>query len=338
MKNTKEIQMPHDRGYKRDLSNPEEFLHFLQKYIGADWTKEINSSQLQLCDKEFVEKDYEGKEADLIYRIAKENGRQIVVFVLQELQSTIDYTMIFRILVYVVNILVRFFMAAAREEREKKDFRLPAVVPIVFYNGTSKWNAVENLREYQINGSMFGEYVLNLQYYLIDLSQVEEEYILSTNSVIDNIMYCDKFRKNAELEQVVRKALTRASSLKKQEAEEFVNWVRNILLAICGNKKEMVQEILSGMEKGEDDVAFKYNIIRAFEEEREEGKIEGKIEGKKEAVFELLEEMGKVPDSVRRKIEEASDYEVLRFFLKMAAKVNSIDEFEGLVAAGVKQR
>lgn len=281
MKKTKELQMPHDRGYKRDLSNPEEFLHFLQKYIGEDWIKEINSSQLQLCDKEFVEKDYEGKEADLIYRIAKENERQIVIFVLQELQSTIDYTMIFRILVYVVNILVRFFMATDKEERERKDFRLPAVIPIVFYNGTNEWNAVKSLREYQINGSVFGEYVLNLQYYLIDLSQVEEEYILSTNTVIDNIMYCDKFRKNAELAEIVRKALERAASLKKQEAEEFENWVRNILLVICGNKKEMIREILSGIEKGEDDMAFKYNIIRAFEEERVEGKIEGKIEGKK---------------------------------------------------------
>lgn len=333
MKETKELQMPHDRGYKRDLSNPREFLHFLQKYIGADWTKEIKLPQLQLCDKEFVEKDYEGKEADLIYQITKENGRRIVIFVLQELQSTVDYTMIFRVLVYVVNILVRFFMAADKEERERKDFRLPAVIPIVFYNGTNKWNAVKSLREYQINGGMFGEYVLNLQYYLIDLSQIEEEYILSTNTVIDNIMYCDKFREKAEVTEAVRKALARASSMEKQETEEFENWVRNILLVICGNRKDMIQRILSGLENGGDDMAFKYNIIKAFEDERTEGKIEGKIED----VFEILEEMGEVPDNVRRKVEEERDYEVLRFLLKMAAKVHSIDEFVGVLETGQSQ-
>lgn len=55
-------------------------------------------------------------------------------------------------------------------------------------------------------------------------------------------------------------------------------------------------------------------------------------------MLELLEEMGKVPDNVRKRIEEASDFEALRFFLKIAAKVKSIDEFEGLVAAGAKQK
>ena len=34
----------------------------------------------------------------------------------------------------------------------------------------------------------------------------------------------------------------------------------------------MVEEILNWAGDGEDDMAFKYNIIRAFEDEREEGK------------------------------------------------------------------
>ena len=52
---------PHDKGYKRDLSNPKEFLHFLQKYVGAEWTEHLSASQLHLCDKEFIERDYGGR-------------------------------------------------------------------------------------------------------------------------------------------------------------------------------------------------------------------------------------------------------------------------------------
>ena len=37
-----------------------------------------------------------------------------------------------------------------------------------------------------------------------------------------------------------------------------------------------MEEILSWAGDGEDDMAFKYNIIRAFEDERAEGKEEGK--------------------------------------------------------------
>ena len=39
----------------------------------------------------------------------------------------------------------------------------------------------------------------------------------------------------------------------------------------------VVEEILSWAGNGEDDMAFKYNIIKAFEDEREEGKEEGQI-------------------------------------------------------------
>ncbi len=41
-------------------------------------------------------------------------------------------------------------------------------------------------------------------------------------------------------------------------------------------EEAVVEEILSRAGDGEDDMAFKYNIIRAFEDERAEGKEEGK--------------------------------------------------------------
>ena len=117
----KTVHAPHDRGYKRSLSQPGEFLHFLKKYVKADWMMGLEESQLSLCDKEFVDKDYEGREADLIYRVKRTTGEEIFVFVLQELQSTVDYTMIFRILIYVVNNLLRHFLNTAKAAAGKRD-------------------------------------------------------------------------------------------------------------------------------------------------------------------------------------------------------------------------
>lgn len=322
---TKVVPAPHDKGYKKDLSNPKEFLHFLKKYVGAEWMKDLEVTQLRLCDKEFVDKDYEGKEADLIYEITRDARERIIVFVLQELQSTVDFTMIFRVLIYVVNNLLRYFMATDRDERERKDFRLPAMVAIVFYNGEQPWTAMRNLRDYQYGGNIFGEYVLNMEYYLVDLSDIDEEYILSTNTVIDNIMYCDKFRKKLELADAVRTAYSRVQTLDSQEKEEFNNWVKNILLSICGNKEALVEEILSWAESGngDGDMAFKYNIIKAFEDEREEGKAEGKAED----ILELLADLGPVGDDLRKEILAQKDLAILKQWLKTAARAGSIDEF-----------
>ncbi len=324
----KTVHAPHDRGYKRSLSQPGEFLHFLKKYVKADWMMGLEESQLSLCDKEFVDKDYEGREADLIYRVKRTTGEEIFVFVLQELQSTVDYTMIFRILIYVVNNLLRHFLNTAKAKREDKDFRLPAMVPIVFYNGESSWTAVRNLRNYQTGGDLFGDHVLNLEYYLVNLSDIEEQDILSTNTVLDNIMYCDKFRRKYELAEAVRTAYDRIQLLGNQEREEFNNWVKTILLSVCGNRETVVEEILSWAGNGVDDMAFKYNIIKAFEDERAEGKAEGKAEERAEVVIELLEDLGEVSGELRENIMAQKELTVLKEWHKKAAKVKSVQEFE----------
>ena len=211
------------------------------------------------------------KEADLVYEITLGSRKKLYAFILQELQSSVDYTMIFRIVMYVVDILYRYFMNTAKNERERADFQLPAVVPIVFYNGTDTWTAARRFRDYQMQGQLLGEYVLNLEYYLVDLNEIQEDYILTTNTMIDNIMYCDKFRKRTELANAVRTAYRRVRELGNQEMEEFENWVKNILLAVSEDKRSLVKEILEWARNGDDDMAFKYNITRMFEEERAEG-------------------------------------------------------------------
>lgn len=321
--NGETVYNPHDKGYKRDLSNPKEFLHFLKKYVKEDWTQSLDESQLRLCDKEFIDKDYEGREADLIYEVCKADGSCVYIFILQELQSYVDYTMVFRVLIYMVNNLLRFFMATDKNKRESADFRLPAMIPIVFYNGEKKWSALRSLKEYQENGEIFGDYILNLKYYLIDLSEIDEEYILSTNTVIDNIMYCDKLRKKIELANALKMAYGRVQKLDSRSQKEFSEWVKSILLQICGNKEAVVEEILNWTGNGDEDMAFKYNIIKAFEDERAEGKAEGKAED----IIELLQTLGEVPEELQSRILAQKDLEILVRWLKTAAGVSDIQEF-----------
>ena len=55
---------------------------------------------------------------------------------------------------------------------------------------------------------------------------------------------------------------------------------------------------------------------------------EGRIEGKKEAIMELLEELGKIPTKIAQRITQETDLNVLAGWLKCAAAVSSISEFE----------
>ncbi|MCD8221544.1 MAG: hypothetical protein LUD07_05020 [Clostridiales bacterium] len=68
---------------------------------------------------------------------------------------------------------------------------------------------------------------------------------------------------------------------------------------------------------------------------RVEGKAEGKIEGRLEGqiaahgdmILELLEEYGSIPDTVRNRIRNEKDLEILKVWSKTAAKSVSVDDF-----------
>jgi len=63
--------------------------------------------------------------------------------------------------------------------------------------------------------------------------------------------------------------------------------------------------------------------------ERRDAKNEGKIEGKIEAILDLLGEFGVVSEELRETISKENDLEKIKEWLKLAAKVNSIEEFAG---------
>ncbi len=87
---------------------------------------------------------------------------------------------------------------------------------------------------------------------------------------------------------------------------------------------EMVTEV-----KADREVGLAY--MKAFEVEkriRDEGRAEGIAEGKAEAVMALLEDIGLVSEALEKRLREQRDPEVLRKWLKLAARAESVEEFE----------
>ncbi len=59
-----------------------------------------------------------------------------------------------------------------------------------------------------------------------------------------------------------------------------------------------------------------------------EGRLKGRSEGKAESTIELLEEVGTVSIDLKEKIMSQKDMDVLTRWLKLSAKVSSVEEFE----------
>jgi hypothetical protein len=72
-------------------------------------------------------------------------------------------------------------------------------------------------------------------------------------------------------------------------------------------------------------------MYSSFERLLNKEKADGRAEGKAEDVIELLEDFGELSDSLKTCIMEQTDLEILKKWLKAAAKAKSIEEFEQAV-------
>ncbi len=105
---TTNINNPHDKGYKRILKIKKNFLDFIKKYIGYDWMMDLTVDDIELVDKEFITDQFTTYESDLLYKINLKD-RSVYMFILQELQSKNDFTMPFRVEVYMTAIWMDIF-------------------------------------------------------------------------------------------------------------------------------------------------------------------------------------------------------------------------------------
>ena len=126
---------PHDTRLKELFGNKEAFISLLRDCIKADWVDDLDEESLKRSNKSFVLQDFKKQEADVVYEAALKNGGDKVIFyILLENQRKVDHRMSYRLLLYIVEVLRDYYNQSDVKERKRKDFRFPAVYPIVFYN------------------------------------------------------------------------------------------------------------------------------------------------------------------------------------------------------------
>lgn len=112
------------------------------------------------------------------------------------------------------------------------------------------------------------------------------------------------------------------------ELVELLHYIEHTTEEVSRNcKSERIKEMQKHIEaiKSSEEIGVKY--MQAWEEKIYD-RNEGKQEGKAEAVLELLEDLGTVPQELKKIILEQSDFDILRRWLKLAAKAETIEEFK----------
>ena len=131
-----QLAQPHDAGYKLLFSHPELVADLLKGFVAEEWVQELDFTTLERQSGSYVSEDLRPRADDVVWR-ARWRERWVYVYLLLEFQSEVDPWMAVRLLVYVGLLYQDLIRAGQLTEAGQ----LPPVLPLVLYNGRSRWTA-----------------------------------------------------------------------------------------------------------------------------------------------------------------------------------------------------
>lgn len=120
-----------------------------------------------------------------------------------EHQSSVDYLMPFRLLTYMVQFWRYLTEKAGKKKARLKEYTLPPVLPIVFYQGERRWTAPTRFTEKVENARDFAGLIPEFEYLLISLRDKTSEEILAMKDGLAALIYLANPAKTEEFDEAV---------------------------------------------------------------------------------------------------------------------------------------
>lgn len=301
----------HDSTYRRLFRHRPLIEDLLREVAPGPWLEKADFQSLEPLPARFVGPKLQQRESDAVWRLRVGGDHWCYVYVLVELQSTVDRFMALRVLAYVALL----WQSIADHGGLTPEGLLPPVLPIVLYNGEERWWAPCEIEELIAESPPGLEsFRPRLRYQLLDEVHAENES-LDPESLVSAILRLEQSRTLDEL----RPALTRLLALLHREdndplRRDFGLWLRQVLVPtrfpkLDPGELKPFQEWTTMLEQ-----RVQQWYLEAEERGLEKGREEGTLRGLARALERQLElKFGPLDDSTRRRLHEADAARIERW-------------------------
>lgn len=250
-----------------------------------------------------------------------------------EHQGTYNPNMAIRELIYFVSLILKWLKETKTDLLRKTKVVLPSPQFVVFYNGLEKQPERRIFRLSDHFDGILGEPPIELICEAININPHMNEKLKQSSYVLGG--YCSFVEKvrQYEKEMDLEKALERAISecITEHVLEEFFrehgSEVKRVTQLDCTFERRMQlleEEMQQAIAQAEEE---KQQVIAQMQEEKllviEQANRKANIEN----IFVLLEVYGAIPDDLKKIISNETSIDILKEWLKLAAKVESMDAF-----------
>ncbi|MBF0214168.1 MAG: Rpn family recombination-promoting nuclease/putative transposase [Magnetococcales bacterium] len=310
-----------DSIYHRLFAHPEMVADLLDHFLEPDALAELELSGMRRHNSKFTaRRGGERRRADLVWEIPLRGGGSLFVLLILEFQSLIDEWMALRLDVY-TGLL---YQQLVDERGLKAEQGLPPVLPIVLYNGSSRWNAASTLRDLirLPDSSPLWKYQPEMRYYIIDEGRVSEERLMHVPSLVAILF---RMEHPGDPNAMMRAAQDVSTWFRTHPDGPPVKRLFRELL-MTGLARLKLPDPLPPIPE---DLQEMVNMLAThFEQWSNELERKGHQKGRQEANVEILlqllqERFGVLPDSVRQQVN-AAGLEDLTAWLGRLFKADSL--------------
>ena len=253
-------------------------------FLELQWFDALDAKLLRSRPTNVVKRTLEQRHLDLVWEVqlrssGKTNTGYVVI--LLEQQRTVDTYMSIRMMEYMA-VTYQYLVHV-----EKVRAPLPAIYPVVVYNGESKWTAPLRLRD--LMGAEPGEdtplvFHALQNYVLLDLQH--HQSVEKPNNLVWAWGEFEKALAAKLLQPIMQASKVFLKLVIKTENQVLIDSTQNMLES---RVERPLAEVLKHVVDMEDmDMETKWQTLESFKEEgREEGRREGREEGQRTALDQM---------------------------------------------------
>ena len=222
---------------------------FLRDYADMDILRHIRPEDIEDVSERYVPLYSTERESDTVKKIHISrylnpsevgNALELPLYVISlvEHKTKVEYNVTMQLLRYMVHIWEDYEKEMNRlypNISSRKDFRYPPVLPIVYYEGTSKWTAPLDLADRILCGELLGKYLPHFEYQLITLHDISNTDLLAKGDEISLAMLINKIQTPEDISAFVGLSGEQIDGILKDTSEHLLDILSKVFRALLYN-------------------------------------------------------------------------------------------------------
>ena len=348
MPKTQDIQIEHfpDRSLRRLLQDGQ-YVRWLVQIIAPDIEAFLDFNRIIYKKRSFISEALQERESDILLSVPFEKDADaidtdaLLIYILIEHQSTVDKTMGFRLLSYMVQIWESQRREWETEKIPQSERRLQPILPVLFYTGDAPWTVPVSLTTIMDVPEILARFVPSFDTLFLGVKETETDVLTQSGHPLGWLLrvlqkeHSDK----TEISEALADAVSHLASVDENFAPQVAEALRYFVQLIFHRRSleerdalvDIIRQHIHDHKELENmaQTTAEFLIEQGMQLGVEQGKAEGKAEGKQDAVLKLLQlRFQHVPETLSREISNIHNHTRLDILLEQAMTAESLDEID----------